>query len=58
MFAIQRFLTGLTKSGKREENSTHIYCDMANVGGKAGNANRPEFLLFQTAYTLQIVLRL
>jgi hypothetical protein len=42
-------MTGLTKTDKREENSTHIYCDMANAAGKAVNVNELEFLLFQTA---------
>jgi IS30 family transposase len=48
-FPIQRSIAELAKTGKREENSTHIYCDMANAAGKAVNANESQFLLFQTA---------
>jgi hypothetical protein len=42
-------MTGLIKTGKREENSIRIYHGMANVAGKAVNANEPGFLLFLTA---------
>jgi hypothetical protein len=42
-------MTGLIKTGKREENSTRIYYRMANVAGKAVNANEPGVLLFLTA---------
>jgi hypothetical protein len=52
---MQQYMTGLTKAGKRKESSIHIYCDMAHVVRQTVNTNELEFLLFQTAWTLQIM---
>ena len=39
----------IDKDNQKEENSTRIYHSMANITGKAGNANEPGWLLFLAA---------